>query len=147
MDLLCGKRGSDSYTTATRTKIDMGTMQFVCPKGLTPCSTNIDLGGSTTCVKVISDCPITDLVLLDQDTTSYKLTDPKYTVRLGFSVQNPIYLAFTKTTNDRSNAPFQSLQWELGQICAFTDQSAVIPKDSAKPIYYPLEAATNLEPC
>ena len=39
------------------------------------------------------------------------------------------------------------MEWYLGQPCAFNDQATVLPAGSPQPVYYELEAVTNLKTC
>ena len=56
-------------------------------------------------------------------------------------------VAFTSGTNNFSNAPLQSLYWQVGKPCAFTSEAAVVAPGQIAPMYYPLEAATNVDAC
>jgi hypothetical protein len=81
----------------TRVEMDSESKKFNCPDGLLACSTNSELGGSTACMKNLDDCPITDLQILDKDSTSPILSDKDYTSRLtaddGSGIE--LYLSFT----------------------------------------------------
>ena len=102
------------------------------------------------CVDSTQTCPVTDLVLLTEDSlsTDPRLNDASYTKKSGTSFgTEKIYLVYTSSSNERSNSPLQSLAWELNSLCAFTDQANVVKKASNSPVYYPLEAKTNLKDC
>ena len=112
---------------------------FNCPSGLSPCSTNSTLGGSTLCLKDTDDCPITDLEILDLDSDSYKITDSRYTaVKSGLLDYNK-YVVFTTTTNERSNSPLQKLTLEYGTPCAYTNQKNVLDSGMIVRDFYALE--------
>ena len=100
------------------------TQEFNCADGKIACSTNSQKGGSTLCVTSASDCPITDLVVHNSSSTYPSLANYKTDLSTGSS-QFSLYLAFTSGDNDRSNAPLQSITWENGQLCAFTNQANV----------------------
>ena len=98
--------------------MDPDKLTWTCPNGLTACSTNTTLGGSTFCVSDWeTECPVTDLVLLDKNSTSSKLDkDSGYTSSLSgnFFSSHRLYLAFTTHTNERSNEPLEHIYWENG---------------------------------
>lgn len=124
--------------------MDKDTMKFTCADGLIACSTNTALGGSTYCAASLDDCPVTDLLISNSTVPTFN--GGANFVSRGGSNGAP-YVYFTKTSNDRSNAPLMNINWQLGQLCAFTDQAAVVPSYNQQPVYYPLEAATNVESC
>ena len=63
--------------------MDPDKQTWTCPKGLIACSTNTTLGGSTVCATGRDECPVTDLVLLEKDSTSFKLdSESGYTSHL-----------------------------------------------------------------
>ena len=110
-DVLCGKRGLDSYETATRAKRSSQS-GFLCTQGKVACSTNIQAEGSTYCVDDVSECPVTKLSILDaQNLATLKLEqDRRYIIRESISkVDNEkIYVAFTKSAGE-SNEPLQQI--------------------------------------
>ena len=116
-----------------------------CPQGSVPCSTNSVLGGSTVCASTITDCPVFDMLILSKDSSNSKLNDPNY-IKV-YSDDGELAIVYTKGTNDRSNEPLQSIEWQNGMLCAYTDQAAVQMSGSMAPEYYPLEAVTNLKSC
>ena len=124
--ILCGKRGTYSYDTGNLTSLEK---DFECPSGWVACSKNIIINSTTYCVPDGSDdCPVTDLQLLDIESKSPILKDPSYKKFLSPQNTSPnsnsatrYYIAFTKNGYRESNTPLQSLQWEYGQPCAFTD--------------------------
>ena len=99
---------------------------WTCPNGLTACSTNTTLGGSTFCVSdPETECPVTDLVLLNKNSTSYKLDkNSGYTKHESghFLEEHRLYLAFTTQTNERSNEPLEHIYWANGYPCQFEYQ-------------------------
>ena len=108
---------------ATRTEFN-GT-GWDCPAGTSPCSTDTDLSGSTVCLDPTSSikCPVTDLALLPDDSTDPRLTDSSYTQVSGtFDVGKMTLVYTTNSPLSRSNAPLQSITWQLNQPCAYTDQ-------------------------
>lgn len=147
--LLCGKRGRFSYLNATRVEMNMETKEFPCVGGLTPCSTNTDLGGSTFCAASPEFCPVMDIEILASESTSSKIRDNDYTKRLSLSSTygKNMYLAFSKTTNAKSNSPLQQLKFELGQPCAFEDQKNLFWVGAPEPTYYELEKITTMDAC
>ena len=95
---------------------------WTCPNGLIACSTNTTLGGSTVCATGRDECPVTDLVLLEKDSTSFKLdSESGYTSHLSsggvFNQKKQLYLAFTTQSNERSNAPLNHIYWDTGYKC------------------------------
>ena len=80
LSTLCLSRADSdtAYKNAKITKMNSNG-NFKCPSGQSPCSTNSDLGGYTICMDDTSRCPITDLEILNVDSTSSKLSDPDYT--------------------------------------------------------------------
>ena len=102
--------------------MDPDKLTWTCPDGYIACSTNTTLGGSTVCATDRSECPVTDLVLLDKDSDSFKLDSSSgYTTSLSsgglFSTKKQLYLAFTTQTNERSNAPLNHIFWDAGYKC------------------------------
>lgn len=112
---------------------------------MVPCATNKTLGGNTVCLNDTRLCPITDIVILEQNSTSDKLSDYRYETQLS-SGTRPLYLAFTRTTNSYSNAPIQKIVLTNGRPCAFTDQLPKLPDGGIRPLY-PLEALTDVPAC
>ena len=56
------------------------------------------------------------------------------------STDKLMYLAYTKTTNSRSNMPLQSIELTYGTPCAFNKFSmGVLGSSDPEPIFYPLE--------
>ena len=145
--MLCGKRYEYSYLNMTR--VEKAGSWFNCPDDLIPCSTSTNLGGSTACARSVSECPITDLQILDKDSTSKILSDINYTKRETIDDGSGIslYLAFTVTNNQRSNAPLQSVRLTYGTPCAFSDDQDVVPTSQPQPAFYTLESITNLDSC
>ena len=114
------------------------------------CSKNPIANSITYCVvngkNPMADCPVTDIQILDVNSTSPILKDDSYTKILSPLNQNKnlnqearFYIAFTKNGYKESNVPLQSLMWKYGQPCAFTDQSNVYSAFSAVPKFYRLE--------
>ena len=135
-----------SYLNALRVDYDE-IFGWQCPDGMTPCSENKELGDPTVCVDSTQTCPVTDLLLLTGDSNDHRLNDASYTIKEGIFGAEKLYLVYTSSSNERSNSPLQSLTWELNSLCAFADQANVVKNTASSPVYYPLEAATDLEDC
>lgn len=90
-----------------------------------------------------------DIEILASDSKSSKLADDNYTKLFAESSDNGdnLYLAFTKTTNVKSNSPLQSLKFESGKPCAFTDRRNMRFVGTPKPVYYELEKVTTRGVC
>ena len=92
--LLCGKRGKLSFLNATRTEQSLGDSKaFHCPANTEACSSNIARDGATYCVSDTSECPVTDLMVLEAGSPILK--DSRYESRRA-AVNSNLYLAFTK---------------------------------------------------
>ena len=132
------------------------TGRFHCKDGLSPCSTNANLGGSTLCVAdVTTDCPVVDIAIYDGSETCE--TKPKLCSDSGYVVSTMggmqlVYttgyngLQYPATANDLSNAPLLNLLWQYGQPCAYLLQAPVWTLVN-KPIFYPLERADSITAC
>ena len=122
---------------------------WTCPyTSQQPCSKNAALGGYTVCVDdPETDCPVFDLQLVASNSSASVLSDPNYTVVKSPYGVGAYSIAYTRTTNSRSNRPLQMLYWGTGQPCAFLEQQSVTIDDEIPPIYYPLERITNENDC
>ena len=65
-DALCGKRGKLSFGATPM--IDTAKTDE-CPSGLEPCSTGGSKGGLTYCVSESETCPVTELIVMDADSS------------------------------------------------------------------------------
>ena len=96
---------------------------------MTPCASNYDLSNKSNktdlpqCATSSTDCVITDMQIIEENSSELATTFADYTKKISSSdasVATKFYVAFTTGTNTRSNAPLQSIKMTYGTPCAFS---------------------------
>ena len=97
--VICGKRAGDSFVNLVRPDNDDG----ICPEGTSPCSASTSTF-NTVCYPEelhVEQCPITEILVVDQATGDQLKSNQSYTV-LDYNLNDTqsMYLAYSKNKDN-----------------------------------------------
>ena len=146
--ILCGKRHHKAFVDFEISEYDEIEDRYVCKtEGNVPCAgfSSVELQAPV-CVENVIECPITDLIIMDQEAFDSKRNKLE---SLGYQIkQNPsesskkgslYHIAFIRVENYGPNLPLQEIVVTNSIPCVFLNQEGAYKPGSVTPILHPSE--------